>query len=129
MVKLDKLEDRIRYIIAMVGLTKTAFAQKINVTPAFISLVCKGGSALSDRTIADICREYSVNEIWLRTGEGEPFRKRTRQEEIAEYMSSLIAGERTETEEAFIAAVSRMRPEDWHIVEKIIRMLHDELNK
>ena len=43
-------------------------------------------------------------------------------------MSSLIAGERTETEEAFIAAVSRMRPEDWHIVEKIIRMLHDEIS-
>ena len=27
----------------------------------------------SDRTIADICREFNVSEHWLRTGEGEMF--------------------------------------------------------
>lgn len=38
-----------------------------------ISRLEKGERNITDRTIADICREFNVNEEWLRTGEGEIF--------------------------------------------------------
>lgn len=28
---------------------------------------------ITDRILYDICREFNVNEFWLRTGEGEMF--------------------------------------------------------
>ena len=33
-----------------------------------------GKKNFSDRTISDICREFSVNEEWLRTGKGEKYK-------------------------------------------------------
>ena len=43
-----------------------------------------GTNTFSERTIKDICRIYNVNEEWLRTGNGEPYVPKTKNEEIAE---------------------------------------------
>lgn len=55
------------------GLNQEQFAQKIGMSRSFINQVEVGKRNLSDRTISDICREFGVNEAWLRTGEGEMF--------------------------------------------------------
>ena len=68
---MESINDRIAKCVKDSGLTKTAFAAKINVSQGFISNLCIGEKVPSDRTIADICREFNVSEIWLRTGEGE----------------------------------------------------------
>ena len=50
------------------------FASKLNLSRNFISQVESGKKNFSDRTISDICREFSVNEEWLRTGKGEKYK-------------------------------------------------------
>lgn len=50
------------------------FANKLNLSRNFISQVESGKKNFSDRTISDICREFSVNEEWLRTGKGEKYK-------------------------------------------------------
>jgi len=67
------LNDRIKQVRKALNLTQTDFANRLNLTRNFIFLVEKGERQPSDRTISDICREFNVNEDWLRTGEGEPF--------------------------------------------------------
>lgn len=67
------MNERIQAIINAKGIKKTEFAQKLNVSQAYISQLCSGTKTPSDRTIADICREFNVSEAWLRTGEGEMF--------------------------------------------------------
>lgn len=63
---------RVRKVFAESGHSQTGFAKKIGVTPAYIwKILNKDDSMPSDRTIADICREFNVSEVWLRTGEGE----------------------------------------------------------
>lgn len=54
-------------------LNQEEFAKKIGVSRNFISLVETGKRNLSDRTIADICRTFNINETWFRTGGGEMF--------------------------------------------------------
>lgn len=53
------------------GYNQEQFATKLNLSRNFISQVESGKKNISDRTISDICREFNVNEEWLRTGQGE----------------------------------------------------------
>ena len=79
---METINDRISWCISDSGLTKTAFAEKLNVSQPFISKLASGASIPSDRTIADICREFNISEEWLRTGSGEPHIRRDEDEEF-----------------------------------------------
>lgn len=70
---MSTINDRIAQCIATIGITKTAFARKINLSQPHMSKIALGRSAPTDRTIADICREFNVNETWLKTGKEEMF--------------------------------------------------------
>ena len=59
---MDTINIRICYLIRDLGITKTAFAEKIHVTPQFVSSLCSGVKIPSDRTILDICREFRCSE-------------------------------------------------------------------
>lgn len=67
------MKSRIHAVRAQADLTMTEFAKRIGMTTSSISLFESGKATPSDRTILSICREFSVNERWLRTGEGEMF--------------------------------------------------------
>ena len=79
---MESINDRIAKCIDASGLTKSAFAEKINIGQPFISQLYNGKKKPSDRTISDICREFNVNEVWLRTGEGEMFVRLDKDEEF-----------------------------------------------
>lgn len=65
------LQDRIKQVREHFGLSQAHFAQKINKSPGFISLVETGRSNVSNNTIKSICAAFSINESWLRNGEGQ----------------------------------------------------------
>ena len=62
--------DRLNQIISDSGLTKTAFAKRIEVSQGFVSQLCSGSFNPSPRTISAICREFNVSRDWLERGEG-----------------------------------------------------------
>ena len=75
---METIANRVIKIVEATGGNKSEFARKINLTPAYISKLDKQPDRIpSDRTIADICREFNVSETWLRTGDGEMFEKAT----------------------------------------------------
>lgn len=60
------IAERIMEVVEEKGGNKSDFARKINVTPAYISKLGKDPNCIpSDRTIADICREFNISELWL----------------------------------------------------------------
>lgn len=79
---MDTINDRIAWCVKDSKLTKTAFAERIKVSQQFVSGLCLGQTNPSDRTIADICREFNISEEWLRTGNGEPHIRRDEDEEF-----------------------------------------------
>ena len=86
---METINDRIAWCVKDSKLTKTALSEKLNVSQAFISQLCSGAKMPSDRTIADICREFNISELWLRTGEGEPHIQRDEDEEFLEVMEQI----------------------------------------
>ena len=69
------IKDRIKLVRTTLGETQAEFAQAINRTQSLFARYENGTNNINDRTIADICREFNVNEQWLRAGEGPMFKQ------------------------------------------------------
>ena len=67
------MNERLKIIRLKLKLTQDDFAKKIGIKQAAISAIEKGIRNVTDRIINDICREFNVNEEWLRNGTGEMF--------------------------------------------------------
>lgn len=67
------IHTRLKELRKIEKLTQAAFAAKINRSQTVFSQYESGSVAINDRTIADICQAFNVNEQWLRTGEGPMF--------------------------------------------------------
>ena len=71
MISINTIGDRIKEIRKAAGKTQQSFADVIGLKRNTIANYEIGQIQPSDRTIADICREFNISEHWLRTGEGE----------------------------------------------------------
>ena len=56
-----------------INMSQEAFGARLGLTGSGISLLESGRRNASEQVILSICREYGVNEEWLRTGAGEMF--------------------------------------------------------
>lgn len=56
------------------GLSQSELGKRIGVSRAAISRLEGGSNNFTNQMITSICREFNVNERWLRTGEGEIFK-------------------------------------------------------
>lgn len=125
---MQTINERIAEIVKSTGKTKTAFADSLGVSQQYISKLEKTGTP-SERTIRDICEKYNVNEYWLRTGEGEMFRQKSRQEEFAEFAAQLVGGELDPFQSALIAVVSKLSPEHIAMLADIAKQMAEEYKK
>lgn len=117
---MDTISARIAAVIKASGLTKTAFAERLNVSQSFVSRLAVGASVPSDRTIADICREFNVNEHWLRTGEGEMFSTLSREEEITRFAMEVVRDPASEFQRQLISTMARLEPAQWKLMEQML---------
>ena len=123
----DMLNERIKQIRIGSGLTQIQFANRINLSRNYIALIESGDRAPSDRTISDICREFGVNEVWLRTGEGEPFQKQTREEQILRAAAQTVHGS-NEFRKQVSFLLAQLDENDWAELEKIYRKLGEKMS-
>ena len=120
---MQTIGDRISLVIKHSGLTKTKFAEQLHLSQQFISSLCSGAKQPSDRTIADICREFGVSEAWLRNGDGEMFVKRTMNQELAMMFNELLTEPDESERKRWIAAILDLPPEFWHEASRFLKKL------
>lgn len=65
--------ERIKEVRNTLGLTLEKFGDRLGVTKVAISNIEKGNRNLTEQMTKSICREFSVDYIWLTTGDGEMF--------------------------------------------------------
>lgn len=126
---MSEINTRIAEVIRASGLTKTAFSKRIGLSQPFVSQLASGDAAPSDRTIVDICREFGVNEHWLRTGQGEMLVQLSREEEITKFAMSVIRDPNSEFQRRFVSVLARLTPEQWQLMEQMARKLLQEQAK
>ncbi len=121
------MNDRIREIRKALGLTQESFGKTLGVKKSAISQIENGVNNLSDQMIKAICREYSVNEDWLRYGIGERFVINTVDAELAGYMGALL-GQRDPEKNKYALLVLKLMVDEWDLVYKNIDTIKNILS-
>jgi transcriptional regulator with XRE-family HTH domain len=119
------LSDRLRELRKKLNLTQKEFGEKIDIKTSSYSDIENGRRNLTERNMTSICREFNVNEQWLRTGEGEMFvedDKALLEKYANKYNFS-------DLDKAALKLFSELSPEDRNIAEEfLLRLVNGVMN-
>lgn len=87
------MHERIKELRKYLGLTQAEFGEKIAMRQTGVAWLESGDRKITDRVITTICAVFGVDEIWLRTGEGEMFQTPTRDEQITDFVGKTLFGD------------------------------------
>ena len=104
-------------------MTQEEFSKQIGLSRNFIAQVEIGTKTPSERTISDICREFEVNEEWLRTGNGEMIIQKSKDEQIAEMLGEIQRSGEDNFKHRLVSALSKLNESDWESLEKLIDLI------
>lgn len=119
------MDKRLKELRKQLGLTQQEFAERLGIKRNAVTNYEVGRNEPADMVISLICREFNVSERWLRTGEGEPFIKKTRSEEIFEYVER-IRGVNDNFKAQFAAALTALEEEDWKIILDVVNDIKEK---
>ena len=114
------LKDRIKALRERLGKSQDDFGKDLGLTRNYISLIENGQRNLSDQSIKVLCSLYDVNEKWLRTGNGEMFIPKTKNEQINEMLIDVLKCEDSDFKKRLITALSKLDDTGWNALEKFI---------
>lgn len=115
--------ERVKELRKQINLTQQAFADRLNLKRNTVGSYEVNVVEPSGRTISDICREFNVNETWLRTGEGEMFNQITQSEKLAAFLADITANEEDSFKRQFVEVLAELEPEDWKFLERMARKM------
>ena len=120
------MNQRIKQLRRNLDLTQQDFAERIGLKQNSIALIESGKRNISNQAVLSICREFNVNETWLRTGEGEMFNEMDREEQIAYYLGNMLSEPGDTFKKRLIAALAALDDSEWAAVEAFARKLVEQ---
>ncbi|EOS43731.1 hypothetical protein C809_03587 [Lachnospiraceae bacterium MD335] len=114
----DLMNERMKQLRKELGLTQQQFADRIGTSRANIGKYEVSANIPSSAIISLICREFNVNEEWLREGSGDMFRSNDRYSDIARLTSQLLNEESDSFKNRFISMLARLNSDEWEFLEK-----------
>lgn len=116
------MNTRLKLIRTAKHMSQEEFGKRIGIeSRAHISALENGNRTITDRIIKDVCREFDVNEDWLRTGSGEMFVPLTRDEQIEVFMGEVLRDEPGDFRRRLISVLSRLTESEWELLEKKLK--------
>ena len=115
----DNVNTRIESVRKLKGKSQQQFAEILGLSKNFISLLENGNRKPSDRTIADICREFDINETWLRTGEGEMQREISDSEKILAWVTDVLMDKPDSFRRQLVEVLVELSPEQLDMLNQV----------
>ena len=117
------MNERLRALREELGLTQQEFADRLKIKRGTIANYEIGRNAPIDAVIALICREFKVNEIWLRTGDGGKDNMFTKINEDDRYALNLgkLSNEQNQFVRNAINYLAESAPEKLKIIEECMK--------
>ena len=123
-----EIYDRVKYLRKdFLHLTQDEFSKKLNISRANVANIESGRVSITERTIQDICRIFSINEDWLRFGHGDIERPLIEQgNELVELIADLVQTD-DDFSKQFIIEYLKLSEDEKELIKKVIRNVKDYL--
>lgn len=123
------MNERLKELRKLLRLSQEEFGKRIRITKASVSRLESGENNPSDQTVMLVCREFDVNETWLRTGEGEMFKEVDAEVQFAEWAGRVLSGSEDSFQKRFARMMMSLTDDQWKLLEEKARMLFEEEKK
>lgn len=120
--------DRLIEIRKKLGYSQAKFASQLGLSRNFINQVENRNKNVSERTVSDICREFDINETWLKTGEGNMFIELTKEEEIATFIGEVLRDEDDSFKKRLISGLAALDETGWEVLENFLNSIQKKEN-
>lgn len=115
--------ERVKEVRKTLGLTLDKFGEQIGLKKNSVSQIENGKNSLTDQVALSICREFNVNETWLRDGIGEMFIPVSKSDQIADMISDVLKSDEEDFKRRMISALARLDDKDWESLEHVIDLI------
>ena len=123
------MDERIKELRKALGLTQQEFSERIGVKRNTVAQYEMGRNPPNDTVITLICREFNVSEEWLRTGQGEMFQPKSRNEELFEFAARVAESDPGSIQAQLLTVMARLTDEQWEVLAQVAREFVEEAKK
>ena len=106
-------------------LTQDEFGKRLGTSRDAIANIEYGRVDPSQMIVKLACKEFGVDEIWLRTGVGEMFREVSREEQVAAFFMGALSGD-DQFKKAFVSALASLDEIAWEKLRDFADQLYEE---
>ena len=117
------MNERLKRLRKTLDLTQQEFADRIGIKRNSFANYETGRNTPIDAIIISICKEFNVNEEWLRNGTGDMFLPVNRNAEIAKFTKMLLNEESDSFKNRFVSVLANLTVEEWEFLERKAREL------
>lgn len=117
--------ERIEILRKDLSMSRRVFGEKLGVSESVIVNIEYDRLKRPDQKESLyklICKEFNVNEGWLRTGNGEMFIPLTRDQLITDFAADLIMEDNT-FKKRLVEALAKLDENEWEVLEKLAESL------
>ena len=122
------MNKRIKEIRQNAGMTQREFADRIGVSRNTIASYETDARVPIDAIIVSICREFNVNEDWLRTGLGNMYAEVNPDIQLSKALGSLLREEAGSFKKQLILSLLELNQKEWDTLEKLITSVTKKYN-
>ena len=117
------MKERIKEIRDKIGMSQAGFAERIGVAQTSVAGYELGTRSPRKSVVMAICREFSVSEKWLRTGEGEMFSSLHSDADIAAFFADVLKDDPESFRRRFVSMLANLDAHDWEELMRIARKM------
>lgn len=122
------MHERIKQLRKQLKINQSEFGSRIGISRDTIANIEGNRIEIKDIYVLSICKEFNVNEDWLRTGEGEMFNQSDEDEELAAIVGRVLAGE-DEFRKALYRQIGTCDQKYIDMLKEFVENIYKDMNK
>lgn len=107
------MHERFKILRKHFNLTQQEFADRLKIGRSTVANYEYGTSKPSDAAVALICREFSINEEWLRDGTGPMFFEVDIESEFTQWAAETFTNSNDSFKRRFVKMLMKLNEDEW----------------
>ena len=125
----NEISSRIKQLREALGLSQIEFAKKVKLGAGTIKNIEYDLIKPNKRYYEQIAEACNVDPVWLETGQGEMFRKLSRQEQIADFVGKALTDDSGDFRSQLISILASLDDVGWYKLEEAAKAINEAEEK